>query len=180
MVHWAERNAARQARYDMPGLYKGKWNDFEVFPYGPKPSDFDRYGQYLWFYGGWYIIWLSIIAAAVIVILDLVLYLHPKGKPDREGLVLSLVPSATVLVWMTVDGTLRKKTWPRGRLGIEGVVVVGTIVCLALLGVMAGVKAGQEDSFADWYAGLSGVLGALILLRLLRLCELYYGLRHPE
>lgn len=63
---------------------------------------------------------------------------------------------------MTIDGTLRKKTWPRGRLGIEGVVVVGTIVCLALLGVTAGVKLGQGDSFGPWYAGLSGVLGALL------------------
>lgn len=63
---------------------------------------------------------------------------------------------------MTTDGTLRKKTWPRGRLGIEGVVGVGTIVCLALLGVTAGVKLGQGDSFGPWYAGLSGVLGALL------------------
>lgn len=63
---------------------------------------------------------------------------------------------------MIVDGLLRKKDWPRGRLGVEGVIVVGLIVCLALLGVSAGVKTGQGDSFADWYAGLSGVLGALL------------------
>lgn len=63
---------------------------------------------------------------------------------------------------MIIDGTLRKKTWPRGRLGVEGVVALGMIVCLAMLGVSAGVKVGQGDSFAPWYAGLSGVLGALL------------------
>lgn len=63
---------------------------------------------------------------------------------------------------MTVDGILRKNTWPRGRLCVEGVVVVGTIVCLALLGALARTKASQGDSFADWYAGLAGVLGALL------------------
>lgn len=70
--------------------------------------------------------------------------------------------SAAVLVWIIIDAALRKKTWPRGRLGVEGVVVAGIIVCLALLGVSAGVKAGQGDPYADWYAGLSGVLGALL------------------
>lgn len=61
-----------------------------------------------------------------------------------------------------MDGILRKKTWPRGRLCVEGVVVVGTIVCLALLGALASNKVGQGDSFAAWYAGLAGVLGALL------------------
>lgn len=61
-----------------------------------------------------------------------------------------------------MDGFLRKRTWPRGRLGVEGVVVVGTVVCLGLLGALARVKSSQGDSFADWYAGLSGVLGALL------------------
>ncbi|KAL1877999.1 hypothetical protein Daus18300_002353 [Diaporthe australafricana] len=161
MVHWAERNAARQAYLGMPGLFRGK-RTFDLFPYGPKPDEFDLYGQYFWFYAGWYIIWFSTITAAVLIILDLVLFVHPEGSPDKRALVLSLVPSATVLIWMTIDGVLRKKTWPKGRLGAEGVVVVGTIVCLALLGAMAGVKAGQGDSFADWYAGMSGVLGALL------------------
>lgn len=67
-----------------------------------------------------------------------------------------------MLVWMTIDGILRKKTWPKGRLGVEGVVVIGTIACLAYLGALAGIKAGQSDSFADWYAGFSGVLGCLL------------------
>lgn len=63
---------------------------------------------------------------------------------------------------MTIDGILRKKTWPKGRLGVEGVVVIGTIACLAYLGALAGIKAGQGDPFADWYAGFSGVLGGLL------------------
>ncbi|POS70918.1 hypothetical protein DHEL01_v210689 [Diaporthe helianthi] len=181
-THWTERSAARQAFLVNPGLYKGKWQ-FQMFPYGPEPSDFDRYGQYFWFYGSWYIIWLSIIAAAVLIILDLILYVHPDpepGRPDVKCLVLSVVPAAAVLVWMSIDGLLRKKTWPRGRLGVEGVVVIGTIVCLGLLGAFAGLKSSQGDPYAHWYAGLSGVLGALLLLRLLRLCELYYALRHSE
>jgi hypothetical protein len=70
--------------------------------------------------------------------------------------------AATVLAWMSIDGLLRKKTWPRGRLGIEGVVVIGTIVCLALLGALAGIKTSQGDSSAHWYAGFSGVLGSLL------------------
>lgn len=61
-----------------------------------------------------------------------------------------------------IDGGLRKKTWPKGRLVIEGVVVVGTIVCLGLLGALARVKTGQGDSFGPWYIGMSGVLGALL------------------
>lgn len=75
----------------MPGLYRGK-REFVLFPYGPKPSDFDRYGQYLWFYGGWYIIWLSTIVAGVLIILDLVLYVHPEKQPDMRCLALSVVP----------------------------------------------------------------------------------------
>lgn len=75
----------------MPGLYRGK-RQFVLFPYGPEPSDFDRYGQYFWFYGGWYIIWLSTIVSAVIIILDLVLYVHPEHTPDRRCLALSVVP----------------------------------------------------------------------------------------
>lgn len=63
---------------------------------------------------------------------------------------------------MIIDRVLRKKTWPRGRLGVEGVVVAGMIACLALLGALAGTKAGQGDSLAAWYAGLAGVLGALL------------------
>lgn len=63
---------------------------------------------------------------------------------------------------MSIDGSLRNKTWPGGRLGVEGVVVMGTIVCLGLLGALARVKDRQGDSFADWYAGLCGVLGALL------------------
>jgi hypothetical protein len=92
-THWTERNAARQAYWAMPGMYRGKW-EFHVFPYGPEPSDFDRYGQYFWFYGGWYIIWLSIVAAAVLVILDLILYVHtdPEREPDARCLALSVVP----------------------------------------------------------------------------------------
>lgn len=70
--------------------------------------------------------------------------------------------SATVLIWVIVDAALQKKDWPRGRLGVEGVIVLGTIASLALLGVTAGVKAGQGDSLAGWYAGLSGVLGVLL------------------
>ncbi|KAJ0109439.1 hypothetical protein J7T55_000364 [Diaporthe amygdali] len=159
---WAERNATRQAYYGMPGLYKGEWKKPQMFPYGPEPSDFDTYGQYFWFYAGWYIIWLSTIAAAVIIILDLVLYVNHEGDPDKRVLALSIVPSVTVLIWMTIDGILRKKTWQRGRLGVEGVVVVGTIVCLALLGTMAGAKTRQGDTFAHWYSGLSGVLGDLL------------------
>lgn len=74
-------------------MYRGKWQ-FHMFPYGPEPSDFDRYGQYFWFYGGWYIIWFSIVAAAVLIILDLVLYVHPdpERKPDTRCLALSVVP----------------------------------------------------------------------------------------
>lgn len=93
MVHWAERNAARNAYLVMPGMYRGK-KHFEMFPYGPKPEDFDRRGQYYWFYGGWYIIWLSIIVAAVAIILDLILYVHPdpEREPDVRCLILSVVP----------------------------------------------------------------------------------------
>lgn len=90
-TNWAERNAARQAYLGMPGLFKGK-REFQLFPYGPEPSEFDRYGQYAWFYGGWYIIWLSTIVSAAIIILDLVLYLHPAEAPDRKSLALSVVP----------------------------------------------------------------------------------------
>lgn len=90
-THWAERNAARQAFISMPGLYKGK-RKFQLFPYGPKPSDFDRYGQYLWFYGGWYIVWLSAIVASALIILNMVLYIHPKGQPDMRCLALSVAP----------------------------------------------------------------------------------------
>lgn len=89
---WAERNATRQAYYGMPGLYKGEWKKPQMFPYGPEPSDFDTYGQYFWFYAGWYIIWLSTIAAAVIIILDLVLYVNHEGDPDKRVLALSIVP----------------------------------------------------------------------------------------
>lgn len=75
----------------MPGLYKGK-RKFILFPYGPEPSEFDRYGQYFWFYGGWYIIWLSSIFAAVLIIFDLIFYTHSKRYPDKRCLVLSVVP----------------------------------------------------------------------------------------
>lgn len=90
-THWTERNAARQAFISMPGLYKGK-RKFKLFPYGPEPGEFDRYGQYLWFYGGWYITWLSSIVAGALIILDLVVYIHPKQKPDMKCLALSVVP----------------------------------------------------------------------------------------
>lgn len=89
--HWTERNAARQAYSAMPGLYRGKWQ-FQVFPYGPEPSDFDTYGKYFWFYGGWYIIWLSTVSAAVLIILDLILYVHPEREPDQRCLALSVIP----------------------------------------------------------------------------------------
>jgi hypothetical protein len=53
------------------------------FPYEPEPSDFDRYGQYFWLYGGWYIIWYTTTAVAVVVTLDLILFIHsdPGGEP---------------------------------------------------------------------------------------------------
>lgn len=91
MTHWAERKAAREAYGNMPGLYRGKWQ-FHMFPYGPDPSEFDRYGQYFWFYGGWYIIWLSTIVASVLIIVNLVLYFHPEQAPDKKCLALSVAP----------------------------------------------------------------------------------------
>lgn len=92
-THWTERNGTRQAFINMPGLYRGK-KKFDLFPYGPKPSEFDRYGQYLWFYGGWFIIRLSIIVAILLIILDLRLYLHPQTleKPDIRCLPMTIVP----------------------------------------------------------------------------------------
>lgn len=67
-----------------------------------------------------------------------------------------------MLVWIITDGALRKKSWPRGRLGVEGVVVAGMIACLAVLGALTRVKFGRGDSFAGWSAGMSGVLGGLL------------------
>lgn len=96
-THWTERNGTRQAFINMPGLYRGK-REFVLFPYGPKPSEFDKYGQYFWFYGGWYIVWLSTIVATVLILLDLALFVrHREQKPDLRGLALSIVPVSRTL-----------------------------------------------------------------------------------